>query len=127
MKNISNSPQGGCPRREERLRIVQAPVPLLPDPHLVKRPVDEIWVMRSQGPSDLRKNGVALIDTHTGFKFIGDKICEFEETGSHTFPALRLLPSGAVCMPRLSRRKSRIGTVRSRRLRRYTGRLPQSV
>ena len=81
MKNISNSPQGGCPRREERLRIVQAPVPLLPDPHLVKRPVDEIWVMRSQGPSDLRKNGVALIDTHTGFKFIGDKICEFEETG----------------------------------------------
>jgi len=30
-------------------------------------------------------NGVALIDTHTGFKFIGDKIREFEETGSHTF------------------------------------------
>lgn len=29
--------------------------------------------------------GVALMDTHTGFKFIGDKIREFEETGSHTF------------------------------------------
>lgn len=29
--------------------------------------------------------GVTLIDTHTGFKFIGDKIREFEETGSHTF------------------------------------------
>jgi phosphoglucomutase len=29
--------------------------------------------------------GVALIDTHTGFKFIGDKIREFEETGSNTF------------------------------------------
>lgn len=28
---------------------------------------------------------VALIDTHTGFKFIGDKIRAFEETGSHTF------------------------------------------
>lgn len=73
--------------------------------------------MRSQGPSDLRKNGVALIDTHTGFKFIGDKICEFEETGSHTFPALRLLPSGAVCMPRLPWRKPRTGVVLSRRLR----------
>ncbi|MFZ5825247.1 MAG: phospho-sugar mutase [Bacillota bacterium] len=30
-------------------------------------------------------HGVALCDTHTGFKFIGDKIREFEETGSHTF------------------------------------------
>jgi len=32
-----------------------------------------------------RDHGVALLDTHTGFKFIGDKIREFEETGSHTF------------------------------------------
>ncbi|HEY3368843.1 MAG TPA: phospho-sugar mutase [Symbiobacteriaceae bacterium] len=31
------------------------------------------------------EHGVALMDTHTGFKFIGDKIREFEETGSHTF------------------------------------------
>ena len=29
--------------------------------------------------------GVALLDTHTGFKFIGDLIRAFEETGSHTF------------------------------------------
>lgn len=29
--------------------------------------------------------GVTLMETHTGFKFIGDKIREFEETGSHTF------------------------------------------
>ncbi|MFZ5816128.1 MAG: phospho-sugar mutase [Bacillota bacterium] len=32
-----------------------------------------------------RRYGVALIDTHTGFKFIGDKIREFEETGAYTF------------------------------------------
>jgi len=32
-----------------------------------------------------RQYGVALLNTHTGFKFIGDKIREFEETGSHTF------------------------------------------
>lgn len=32
-----------------------------------------------------RVYGVTLLDTHTGFKFIGDKIREFEETGSHTF------------------------------------------
>jgi phosphoglucomutase len=32
-----------------------------------------------------RKHGVELMDTHTGFKFIGDKIRAFEETGSHTF------------------------------------------
>lgn len=32
-----------------------------------------------------RAHGVTLIDTHTGFKFIGDKIRSFEETGSHTF------------------------------------------
>ena len=32
-----------------------------------------------------RQYGVTLMDTHTGFKFIGDKIREFEETGSHTF------------------------------------------
>lgn len=32
-----------------------------------------------------KEYGVALINTHTGFKFIGDKIREFEETGSHTF------------------------------------------
>jgi phosphoglucomutase len=32
-----------------------------------------------------RDYGVALLDTHTGFKFIGDKIREFEETHSHTF------------------------------------------
>ena len=29
--------------------------------------------------------GVALFDTLTGFKFIGEKIQEFEDTGSHTF------------------------------------------
>ncbi|MGI6570213.1 MAG: phospho-sugar mutase [Caldicoprobacterales bacterium] len=29
--------------------------------------------------------GVTTIDTLTGFKFIGEKIKEFEETGSHTF------------------------------------------
>lgn len=32
-----------------------------------------------------REYGVQLLDTHTGFKFIGDKIREFEETGLHTF------------------------------------------
>lgn len=32
-----------------------------------------------------RAHGVRLIDTHTGFKFIGDKIHEFEQTGAHTF------------------------------------------
>ena len=32
-----------------------------------------------------RQYGVALINTHTGFKFIGDKIREWEETGEHTF------------------------------------------
>jgi len=30
-------------------------------------------------------NGVQLVNTHTGFKFIGDKIREYEESGSHTF------------------------------------------
>ncbi len=30
-------------------------------------------------------NGVQLVDTHTGFKFIGDKIREYEESGSHSF------------------------------------------
>ena len=29
--------------------------------------------------------GVSVIDTHTGFKYIGDKIQEYERTGSHTF------------------------------------------
>lgn len=29
--------------------------------------------------------GVALLDTLTGFKFIGEKIQQFEETGEHTF------------------------------------------
>lgn len=29
--------------------------------------------------------GVQLMETHTGFKFIGDKIREFTETGSHQF------------------------------------------
>lgn len=32
-----------------------------------------------------RAYGVALFETHTGFKFIGDIIREFEETGSHNF------------------------------------------
>lgn len=32
-----------------------------------------------------REHGVKLLETHVGFKFIGDKIREFEETGSHTF------------------------------------------
>lgn len=32
-----------------------------------------------------RHYGVTLLQTHTGFKFIGDKIREFEESGSHTF------------------------------------------
>lgn len=32
-----------------------------------------------------REYGVALVNTHTGFKFIGDKIREWEETGEHTF------------------------------------------
>ncbi len=32
-----------------------------------------------------REYGVTLMNTHTGFKFIGDKIREFEETGSYTF------------------------------------------
>ncbi|MCG0238379.1 MAG: phospho-sugar mutase [Firmicutes bacterium] len=32
-----------------------------------------------------RDYGVELMQTHVGFKFIGDKIREFEETGSHTF------------------------------------------
>ncbi len=31
------------------------------------------------------KNGVALIDVLTGFKFIGEKIKEYEKTGEHTF------------------------------------------
>lgn len=30
-------------------------------------------------------NGVAMINVLTGFKFIGEKIKEFEETGSHTY------------------------------------------
>ena len=29
--------------------------------------------------------GVALFDTLTGFKFIGEKIQQFQDTGSHTF------------------------------------------
>ena len=32
-----------------------------------------------------RDFGVALFDTLTGFKFIGEKIQQFEDTGSHTF------------------------------------------
>jgi phosphoglucomutase len=32
-----------------------------------------------------RDYGVALLDVHTGFKFIGDQIRAFEETGSRTF------------------------------------------
>ncbi|HWI61553.1 MAG TPA: phospho-sugar mutase, partial [Symbiobacteriaceae bacterium] len=32
-----------------------------------------------------RHYGVKLIETHTGFKFIGDKIREWEETGEQTF------------------------------------------
>lgn len=32
-----------------------------------------------------REYGVTLLETHTGFKFIGDKIKEFEETGAHEF------------------------------------------
>jgi phosphoglucomutase len=32
-----------------------------------------------------REHGVALFDTHTGFKFIGDIIREFDQTGSHHF------------------------------------------
>ena len=32
-----------------------------------------------------RDFGVALFDTLTGFKFIGEKIQEFQDTGSHTF------------------------------------------
>lgn len=32
-----------------------------------------------------RRSGVELMNTHTGFKFIGDKIREFEESHSHTF------------------------------------------
>ncbi len=31
------------------------------------------------------KNGVALVDVLTGFKFIGEKIKEYEKTGEHTF------------------------------------------
>ncbi len=47
-------------------------------------------VLKSIASSNLvapicQKYGVALIETHTGFKFIGDKIREFEQTGSHTF------------------------------------------
>ena len=30
-------------------------------------------------------HGVTLLNVHTGFKFVGDKIREFEATGSHTF------------------------------------------
>jgi len=32
-----------------------------------------------------REHGVALMDTHTGFKFIGEKINEFAESGAHEF------------------------------------------
>jgi phosphoglucomutase len=32
-----------------------------------------------------REHGVALINTHTGFKFIGDKIREWERSREHTF------------------------------------------
>mgnify|MGYP000887917344 FL=1 len=32
-----------------------------------------------------REYGVDLLETHTGFKFIGDKIKEFEQTGEHQF------------------------------------------
>ena len=31
------------------------------------------------------KNGVAMVDVLTGFKFIGEKIKEYESTGEHTF------------------------------------------
>ncbi|MBR3993926.1 MAG: phospho-sugar mutase [Clostridia bacterium] len=31
------------------------------------------------------KNGVAMVDVLTGFKFIGEKIKEYEKTGEHTF------------------------------------------
>lgn len=32
-----------------------------------------------------REYGVSVVNTHTGFKFIGDKIHEWEETGEHSF------------------------------------------
>lgn len=32
-----------------------------------------------------REYGVTLLETHVGFKFIGDKIKEFEQSGSHEF------------------------------------------
>ncbi len=31
------------------------------------------------------KNGIKMFDVYTGFKYIGEKIKEFEETGSHNF------------------------------------------
>ncbi len=31
------------------------------------------------------KNGITMFDVYTGFKYIGEKIKEFEETGSHSF------------------------------------------
>ncbi len=42
-------------------------------------------VTSEMGRKIAAKYGVDTIDTLTGFKFIGEKIKEFEETGSHTF------------------------------------------
>jgi phosphoglucomutase len=64
---------------------------LLVDFLLSTRPVPaNAAVIKTIATSDLiaplcAEHGVALISVHTGFKFIGDKIREFEESGSHTF------------------------------------------
>jgi phosphoglucomutase len=64
---------------------------LLVDYLLASRPVPpNAAVIKTIATSNLvaplcRAHGVDLLNVHTGFKFIGDKIREFEETGSHTF------------------------------------------
>jgi phosphoglucomutase len=42
-------------------------------------------VTSKMGEKIAQSYGVGVIDTLTGFKFIGEKIKEFEETGSHTY------------------------------------------
>ncbi|MBL0385475.1 phospho-sugar mutase [Tumebacillus sp. ITR2] len=42
-------------------------------------------VTSNLGRAIAEKNGVTTVDVLTGFKFIGEKIKEYEETGAHTF------------------------------------------
>lgn len=54
--------------------------PLPPNPAIVKSIATSNMIVPL-----CRESGVSLFETHTGFKYIGDIIREFEETGSHSF------------------------------------------